>query len=64
VRAGLAWVASWKMLKFRFLPRSSTVNLNSSSSSVVGTYRRPRPALSELRNGAGWKKTGAGPSIG
>ena len=52
------------MLKFCFLPISSTVNLNSSSSSVVGTYWRPKPALILFRDGAGWKKTAVEEALG
>jgi len=64
VRAGLTSGMSWKMLKVRFLPISSTVNLNSSSSSAVGMYRRPNPAVNGFRVGAGLRKGGGGASIG
>ena len=40
---GLSSGASWKILKVRFLLISSTVNRNSSSSSVAATYFLPKP---------------------
>lgn len=63
VRAGLASGASWKTLKAFFLPMSWTVSLNSSSSSAVGTNRRPSTAANGLRKGAGLRKTGGAASI-